>query len=214
MDQQSVNGNTFSKKNTFEKNKIGCDSILEHLAWYSANDLTSLRTMNMAMIHSLPPQAYTRDVLVKAIDWVATQAPSVRERAMTADALVSLYLQARRRTSEWEHEAPVSGENFKSDLKHLAQDLKQFEESSAPPQGPPLHISEPVHAPIAEPMIRTVPNPQPPPPAPKAPSWNLDQRTLSAAREVQQRLNLSSEQEALRMLVTLGIERARSLFPS
>lgn len=169
----------------------------------------------MGMIHSLPPQAYTRDVLVKAIDWVATQSSSVRERAHSADALVSLYLQARRRNTDWQNEAPISGENFKSDLKHLAQDLKQFEEPSAPPTN--LQQSEPVVAPIAEPMFRTVERPptqEVKPQAPKAPTWTLDPRTLSAARELQTRLNLSSEIDALRMLVTLGIERARSLFPS
>ena len=175
----------------------------------------------MAKVHNLPPQAYTRDVLVKAIDWVATQSPTMRERASSADALVSMYLQARRRASEWQHEAPVSGENFRNDLKHLAEDLKQFEEPSAPPQVnhvPHVHVPEMRYeAPLPPPP----PVQQPPPPkaytAPPPPvaagGWVIDSRTLSAAKEIQARLNLSSDAEALRFLVTLGIERARQMFP-
>jgi hypothetical protein len=165
----------------------------------------------MAKVHTLPPQAYTRDVLVKAIDWVATQSPAMRERASSADALVSLYLQARRRTSEWQNEAPVSGENFRNDLKHLAEDLKQFEQPSAPPQVPHVPVYEP-----PPPTYTPPPMPAPPPPPkapPSTPGWIIDPRSLSAAKEIQSRLNLGSEVEALRLIVTLGLERARQMFP-
>src|SRR5665213_3819607 len=87
----------------------------------------------MAMTTNLPPQAYTRDTLVKAIEWLSGQPPSVRERASSADLVVSYYMQACRKSAA-HLEAPVSGANFKSDLKHLAEDLKQFEEPTAPPQ--------------------------------------------------------------------------------
>jgi hypothetical protein len=171
----------------------------------------------MAKVHNLPPQAYTRDVLVKAIDWVATQSPTLRERASSADALVSMYLQSRRRQNEWQNEAPVSGENFRNDLKNLAEDLRQFEEPSVPPQV--NHVpQQQVHVPVPEPRYYQAPAPPAPAP-PKAPpvthpiGWVVDQRTLSAAKEIQVRLNLSSDHEALRFLVTLGIERARQMFP-
>lgn len=168
----------------------------------------------MAMIHNLPPQAYTRDVLVKAIDWLATQPPATRERAMSADALVGLYLQARRRNSDWQ-EAPVSGENFKSDLKHLAQDLKQFDEP--PPQNSSPGLGHGVQEPIPFPPQVSEPVRQQqvpvPPPQPKTPLWNIDSRSLAAAREIQYRLNLSSDSEAIRFLITLGLERARQMFP-
>jgi len=170
----------------------------------------------MAKVHNLPPQAYTRDVLVKAIDWVATQAPSMRESASSADKLVSLYLQSRRRANEWQQEAPVSGENFRNDLKNLAEDLKQFEEPSVPPQV--NHVPQQLqqhYIPAPEPRYHAPPPVSPPPPkAPAQPTgWVVDSRTLSAAKEIQVRLNLSSDVEALRFLVTLGIERARQIFP-
>jgi hypothetical protein len=232
-----------------------------------------LGTMTMAMVHNLPPQAYTRDVLVKAIDWVSTQPSSVRERAASADALVSLYLQARRRP-DWHQEAPVSGEAFRSDLQHLAHDLRQDEPIAVPKQTAPSASLKPVEpidqGQMTEPLFRAAQQytqqkhaescsasasrtPEPilfeqkdfsretpddrtseaksepsfaPPsrPAPQptmtikknASNANLpilDSRTMSAAKEIQSRLNLSSESEAIRFLVTLGLERARQLFP-
>jgi hypothetical protein len=178
----------------------------------------------MAKVHNLPPQAYTRDTLVKAIDWVATQSQTMRERASSADALVSLYLQSRRR-NEWQNDAPASSEHFRTDLKNLAEDLKQFEEPSVPPQVNHVVHNVPVQEPRYEPYTAPASYQQPirpparqadPPPPPKAPpvvsGWAIDERTLSAAKEIQVRLNLSSDTEALRFLVTLGIERARKLF--
>jgi hypothetical protein len=42
-------------------------------------------------------------------------------------------------------------------------------------------------------------------------TWTIDPRSLAAAREVMQKMNLSHETEALRMLVTLGLERMREV---
>lgn len=179
----------------------------------------------MTTITNLPPQAYTRDTLVKAIEWLSSQPQSVRERATSADLIVSFYLQARRRMTAAQMEAPVSGENFKQDLKHLAQDLKQFEDPSAPPhtQAQPSralshgHFEWPQEVEPQPPPTPIHHAPPPPPrPAPvehKGPTWSIDPRSLAAAREVQQRLNLSNEGEAIRLLVTFGYERARELFP-
>lgn len=208
----------------------------------------------MAQVNTIPPQAYTRDTLVKAIEWIGTQPPSVRERANSADLVVSFYLQARKTAAGLE--APISHEHFKSDLRHLAEDLKKFEEPSpshslsSPPTGSnrspsygystsPLEMwppkAEPLRAPRTE--LRTEPRFEIPLPQersedplrfeaarpeamthtprieqPRAPQWPVDARSLQAAREIQERLNISSETEALRMLVTLGLERARELF--
>ena len=164
----------------------------------------------MAMTTNLPPQAYTRDTLVKAIEWLSTQPPTVRERATSADLIVTHYLQARRKAAA-QMEAPVSGETFKADLKHLVEDLKRFEEPSAPPTPP---NRSPSFGPFDQFLHEApAPQPQPQPAAPKGPTWHIDARTFAAAREIQQRFNFSSEAEALRFLVTLGMERARDLFP-
>ncbi len=182
----------------------------------------------MAVTNMIPPQAYTRDVLVKAIEWIGTQPPSLREKATSADLLVSFYMQACRRASA-SQEAPVSQENFKADLKNLAQGLKAFEDPAPPTPAPSrfasygveplfrhdLPAAEPVYAP-PPPQVPVAPPTPPPPvsrPQPQGPQWTIDPRSLSAAKELQQRLNFATEQDAVRFLVTLGIERARELFP-
>ncbi len=241
----------------------------------------------MAVTNSIPPQAYTRDVLVKAIEWSYTQPLAIREKATSADLLVSYYIQACRRNSA-NLEAPVSQENFKADLKHLAEGLKQFEDPIAPPPHTPSRFPsygthdphagkvEPLFAPQHQPppqaqsvpQMQTIPDhhyvppsyqahtqghvshspaytqdyppapsafrpapaapppPQPvyaapaPPPQPMAPTakpqgplWAIDGRSLAVARELQDRLNLSNEGEAIRFLISLGVQRARELFP-
>jgi hypothetical protein len=77
---------------------------------------------------TLPPQAYTREILTSAFNWLQTQPESVRKLATTPDALVGLFLRAQRfGNSSLEADAPVSSQSFMSDLKNLAEGLKQFE---------------------------------------------------------------------------------------
>jgi hypothetical protein len=169
----------------------------------------------MATSTGLPPQAYTRDILAQAFEWWSAQPLALKERATTADAIVSYFLQARRRGAV-NLDAPLSGEAFKADLKNLAEGLKQFEDTVAPP--PPLRSLAPVtheEVPQTPPPLQPPLQPTPPPvqQAPGVVVWSVDSRSLQAAREIQHRLNLGSEIEALRMLVTLGSERSRELFP-
>jgi hypothetical protein len=78
---------------------------------------------------TLPPQAYTREILTAAFNWLQTQPESVRKIATTPDALVGLFMRAQRYgNSSLEADAPVSSQNFMSDLKSLAEGLKQFED--------------------------------------------------------------------------------------
>lgn len=171
---------------------------------------------------SAPPQAYTREILVKAINWIQGQPPAVRARATSADLVVSHYLQACRR-ADMQSTTPVSGETFREDLKNLAADLKQFEEPVVAPPTPPSFSHGPVYTSTPEitpPVQMPAPPPlQTPPPTVAPPSheaplitWSVDARSLSQARELQERLNLGSETEALRVLITLGAEKARELF--
>lgn len=205
---------------------------------------TSTTSYATSVLNSVPPQAYTRDTLVKAINWLSSQPQAVRERATSADLVVSHYLQACRR-AELQNEAPVSGETFREDLKTLAEGLrKQFEDPIAPPHSPSMKTSSPV-APTPAPQVTMssrspspsplpapgpvapapamvtppAPAPIPPPPGLEAASdpavvtWQVDARSLAQAKTVQQRMNLGSEIEGLRLLITLGAERARELFP-
>lgn len=197
---------------------------------------------------NLPPQAYTRDVLAAAYEWLRTQPQSVRELATSSDNLVSLFMQSRRRpgslnqfsSNDSAAAAPTnsamntaSAEAFKKDLKSLAEGLKQFEgaevssSTTAPvkvnsgnsqvlPQSPPSQtsptpyptiMSPPHHAPISQPQ--TSPQPAQTPQM----ALSLDGRSLETLRLVQNLLNLSSEREALRMLIVLGYEKIKDFLP-
>lgn len=201
----------------------------------------------MALPPNLPPQAYTRDTLVKAIEWLTTQPAAMRERANSADLIVSHYLAARRRT-------PYSGESAAADFRHLADELRQpaaalgaSSEAESEVDDEVTFTSAPAEAstPLTPPSPPAQPAPRPPrrrePPrvAPtpenhvghargtpdteangsevavtlKGLVWTVDQRSRAIAREVQDRMNLSSESEALRMLVAMGAERLRSVLP-
>lgn len=68
-------------------------------------------------------------------------------------------------------------------------------------------------APRPEPIPRTEPSVRATEVTVKAVAWTVDPRSLQIARQLQETLNLSSEGEALRMLVSLGAERLRGLLP-
>ena len=159
---------------------------------------------------TLPPQAYTRDILIKAYEWFREQSslsPAIKEKAKDADSLVALYMQSRRRTSQDNWEQKVSEETFKNDLRHLAEDLKQFEDLASPPQKTmPAPSSIPQRILEPQPIAASASNVA----ASTKSSYLLDERSLKMAREIQNRFNLSNEHEAIRMLVVMGYEK---LFP-
>ena len=92
----------------------------------------------MAIGTSVPPRAYTREILTTAFNWLQSQPDSVRTKATTPDALVALYMQSQRGTAYaaanagFDAEAPASSQAFMSDLKNLAEGLKEFDDSRAP----------------------------------------------------------------------------------
>jgi len=174
------------------------------------------------MTTTVPPQAYTRDVLVKAFEWLNHQPEAIRDRATSADSLVSLYLQAKRKSLENGGEPMTSAasvEAFKADLKSLAEGLKQFEVPSfAPPQIQPVGSVARSATNGLGPRLAVEPAPHPisvapPPPPPVTLANLLDSRSLEFIRDYQYRMNLSSESEALRALIALGYDRARDFLP-
>jgi hypothetical protein len=89
----------------------------------------------MAMGTSVPPRAYTRETLTTAFNWLQSQPESVRSKATTPDALVGLYMQAQRGgayATGFDAEAPQSSQAFMSDLKNLAEGLREFDDSRQP----------------------------------------------------------------------------------
>lgn len=180
----------------------------------------------MAITNNPPPQAYTREVLAQAYNWLKTQPASVRERAQSADTLVSLYLHAKRygahSLSPWDGEPEGNSQTFKSDLKNLARDFKDFEPPAVslavPVESMPTTTTTQAVAQQAvatTQTVQTVTTTQV-----KATSTafanleqNLDPRTVEILRDMRDRLNLSSEMEVLRMLIVIGYDRLRSILP-
>lgn len=166
-----------------------------------------------------PPQAYTREMLNKAYEWLKSQPKIVQERATNTDTMVSLYLHHRRvhgmRTTPAEANSPSVEESFKTDLKAVAEGLRQFEE---PVVYSPQVSHQSVFHPPPPPESLAPPLPQTPPPPISAPKISspphkspgfgfLDARTQQMANDVRERLNLSHDDEAIRMLVVIGYER-------
>jgi hypothetical protein len=171
---------------------------------------------------TLPPQAYTREILTAAFNWLQTQPDSVRKIATTPDALVGLFMRAQRYgNSSLETDAPVSSQNFMSDLKSLAEGLKQFEEpkelkrNSLPAQpqlqsyanhgnnmssagasqyaAPPQGFASPAR--VAEEFSLS----------------GLNANTQRMIQEVKSHFNLSSEAEAINMMVALAYKNLKNL---
>lgn len=187
----------------------------------------------------MPPQAYTKETLADAYEWVKNQPAEVRRMATSSDSLVSLYLSYQRRKQEGfdsffekpqgsqrQDSAPISGEQFKKELKNLAIGLNEFvdESQTKTPIAPPP-AAQPPHSAFAAPRSAgphsLTSNPASlPHEGVSTPYSNtqslaslqgLDPLSLTRLQAVRQGLNLSSDGEALRMLITLGYERVKGL---
>lgn len=188
---------------------------------------------SMSFHHGLPPQAYTKETLADAFEWVKGQPESIRKAAANSDALVGLYLSDLRRRQDGIDSyfekgaptpeiqtAPVSGEQFKQELKSLAVGLEEFAEpkAKAEPVASPPHM--PIHPPSPPPPQYQPGSPRgPASPASPASSENylvasLDSLSLRRIQSLKSALNLSSDNEALRMVISLGFEKAKCLIPS
>ena len=166
-------------------------------------------------VNPLPPQAYTKETLQKAYAWLLTQNASVKDMATSQDILVSMYLKAQR-NGEGALETP-SIQNFKQELKNLASIIGDLQ---GPQQAAPLSQSAP---PTAQSFTTPLPtynnhatgaaSPRMPqnfiPSSPAVPG--LDEQSLMAIQEVRATLNLSSDLEALRALISLGIKQFKKM---
>jgi hypothetical protein len=160
----------------------------------------------------LAPQAYTKETLSKAFDWLQYQPDSVKQVATSPDVLVSLFLKAQRQgIDNIDIDAPVSSKKFLTDLKNLKKDFAPFEESlGGAPQNNSMQtqvsqqmsqqVSQTVT--VTETKAATIP-------FQTAYMQSLDPNSLQAVYDVQARFNLSTPQEALRMLISIGAKQVR-----
>ncbi|MBX2987632.1 MAG: hypothetical protein KF802_07020 [Bdellovibrionaceae bacterium] len=117
-------------------------------------------------MNPLPPQAYTKDTMLKAYQWLQAQPSNIREMALTPDILVSLYLKASR-DGEQSLDRP-SIQNFKAELKNLAGLMGELDgppslAAEAMPKPRPSQAPPPPEAPPAFIAPPSAPPPQAPP---------------------------------------------------
>lgn len=158
---------------------------------------------------NLPPQAYTREVVATAYNWLQAQPENIRRMAQNTDTLVALYLRAKRNAESAQtlEQEPAAGvENFRSQLKNLATEIQQFvpEQEKYIPASLPQEIVNTYVPPQAPAQTR--------PSSSHADFNSLDPHSLEILKKVRQHLNLGSDVEALRMLLVLGFEKLQSLF--
>jgi hypothetical protein len=230
---------------------LGDDTLTGSYEICNFSPSTPEKFLNMTM-NPLPPQAYTKETLLKAYQWLMSQNSNIKEIATTPDMLVSLYLKSVR-DGESALERP-SIKNFKSELKNLAGMMGELERSSqnhgtgatyhhqAPPQQPVQQVLHVQPAMPVAPPVQTVVQPQvvhmPPQASPTvmaSPTMatqtqvSYTEKTLMATtqasdvmdlfdcgtksmiQEVKDEFNLSSELEALRMLVKIGYVKSKGM---
>lgn len=192
----------------------------------------------MSIMNPLPPQAYTKDTLTKAYAWLQAQSDNIKEMATSQDVLVSLYLKAKLQ-GDGALERP-SIQNFKIELKNLAGMMGEFEVVDPPAQSANGPSAESANSTIRfrsqkmksteKPIPQTNPGPStetqaPPPPMPppassssvtesalpKHDSQRLDLRSLGMIQEVKNQFNLSSDTEAMRLLIAVGYNQVKDL---
>lgn len=212
----------------------------------------------------MPPQAYTKEVLAAAFDWLADQPEYVRQKIASSDDLVGTYLKSTRLKTEFNRDLS-SAKNFRNELQDLAQNLKQFEEKEEKPKPQPV-VERFERNEIPESLMQSFATPSNSIPASSMPSsfnpaavtlskeaqifkptqhipmseekemvrpqsvapiaakaqkladgevvFKIDQKTQKALDLAKDKLNLSSDSEALRVLVSLGEKHLKKLFTS
>lgn len=154
----------------------------------------------------LPPQAYTKETLLKAYNWLQSQSDQVKELATTPDQLVSLFLKSSRlgqdslqrfANNTTEQTDRPSLQSFKSELKSLAGMMGDLEKPPVVQTPPTAYVTTPIQQPQVSQSTT---------------AFQYDEMTQNLIREVKNELNLSSDIEALRLLVKIGYQKVRSLY--
>lgn len=164
-------------------------------------------------MNPLPPQAYTKETMLKAYAWVMNQPPSIKELATTPDILVSLFLKAQRDGLDSLDRPSI--QNFRDELKSLAgmmSSLSPDTSSSIPLRAgepsPGMSASNAISS-TASPVASSTTSVSSTNSVAKFSIESLDERSLSMIREVKTRLNLSNDSDALRALIQLGFHALR-----
>ncbi len=153
-------------------------------------------------VNPLPPQAFTKETLQKAYAWLLHQSTSVKDMATTQDMLISLYLKAQR-NGDASLETP-SIQNFKQELKNIASMMGDF-------HTPSTTTTTNISAATSTQDVSAIPNQTTSPLSNHSNLGQLDLQSLQILGDVKQSLNLSSDMEALRALISLGYKQFKKM---
>ncbi len=166
----------------------------------------------MAM-NPLPPQAFTKDTLQKAYQWLLQQNASIKDLATSQDVLVSLFLKAQR-DGHSSLETPTI-QNFKQELKSLVNlmgDLQGTQSAQPAAGGAPSNPTPPPSNGIGATFNSSIPQ-QAGSSSSSAQNLglHLDPQSLSTIAEIRANLNLGSDTEALRALISIGYKHLKKI---
>jgi hypothetical protein len=159
-------------------------------------------------VNPLPPQAYTKETLQKAYSWLLSQSPSVKDMATTQDMLVSMYLKAQR-SGDASLETP-SIQNFKQELKNLASMIGDLQTPQTLPPAPAPMPAAGLAQTIKD-SATALQNNGSNFSSDSTSLGQLDLQSLQILADVKQNLNLSSDIEALRALISLGYRQYKKM---
>jgi hypothetical protein len=145
-------------------------------------------------MNPLAPQAYTQETLRQAYSWIMSQPDHLKEMATTPEILISLY--SKYRSQGIDSLDRPSIQNFKNELKSLAGMMGELNSNHANPADPAQVAANQKQAPAAATAAE-----------PNLASLKLDEVSLKAIRQVKETLNLSSDTEAVRALIAIGIKK-------
>lgn len=161
-------------------------------------------------MNPLPPQAYTKETMLKAYQWLMGQHSSIKEMATTPDILVSLYLKTTRDGSAALDRPSI--QNFKNELKSLAGMMGELDRPVVQPPQVQVQVQTQTQPPLqTQTQVSYTEKTLTATTQTRDLVEVLDASTKGMIQEVKEELNLSSDLEALRMLVKIGYGRAKGL---
>lgn len=184
----------------------------------------------------MPPQAYTKETLQEAFEWWSEQTEDLRSQIQDKDDLVGYFLKSRGEKlyvpEKMEGFTRTAKASFSTELKGLAKNLEDFEDYTGQTSQPrktsvvkeqKLEVEPSFQMPFPDLSKTLVPasddrNPTSNTMIAKSKAniqnsfYKLDPQSKATVLKAKEALNLSSEDEALRALISLGKSRIKSLF--
>lgn len=167
----------------------------------------------------IPPQAITTRDMTEAYRWLQSLPPSIRDTMKSMEQVVSLYLQSKRLgglpkdfqaapngaspSGNTANENSKSTQEFQKTLKSISHELQQFDFSTEGVIDPPPASVTPIPTPQALPKAQS--------PSGDINSLRFDPKSRQIINEIRETLNLSSDQEVIRVCLVLGQRALKDL---